>query len=65
MLVFVRRRSMRSAPQGKGNDMAVVHPGKVPPARNERNIHPAFCLLAGFGLITLMATCVHILFGLF
>ena len=56
---------MRSAPQGKGNDRAVVHPGKVPPARNERNIHPAFCLLAGFGLITLMATCVHILFGLF
>ena len=43
--------------------MALVHPGKVPPVRNERNIHPAFCLLAGFALIALMATGVHILFG--
>jgi len=56
---------MSSTPQGKGNDMALVHPGKVSPARNKREIHPAFCLLAGFGLITLMATGVHILFGLF
>lgn len=44
--------------------MALVHPGKVPPVRNEREIHPAFCLLAGFGVITLMATGVHILFSL-
>lgn len=44
--------------------MALVHPGKVPSVRNEREIHPAFCLLAGFGVITLMATGVHILFSL-
>ncbi|MBB4796350.1 hypothetical protein HNP32_000064 [Brevundimonas bullata] len=44
--------------------MALVHPGKVPPARNEREIHPAICLLAGFGVICLAATSVHLLFGL-
>ena len=43
--------------------MALVHPGKVPPARSEREVHPAICLLAGFALIALMATGVHILFG--
>ena len=64
MLVSVRRRSMRSTPQGKGNDMALVLPGKVPSVRKERDVHPAICLLAGFALIAAMATGVHILFGL-
>ena len=45
--------------------MALVHPGKVPPARSERELHPAIGLLAGFGLIILAATAVHLLFGLF
>lgn len=45
--------------------MALVHPGKVSPVRVEREIHPAICLLAGFGVITLMAAGVHLLFGLF
>lgn len=45
--------------------MALVHPGKVSPIRVEREIHPAVCLAAGFGIITLMATGVHLLFGLF
>ena len=65
MLISVRRRSMRSTPQGKGNDMALVHPGKVPPARGERELHPVIGLICGFGLIALAATTVHILFGLF
>ena len=43
--------------------MALVLPGKVPPARGERDVHPVICLLAGFGLIALLATGVHILFG--
>ncbi|HUH10862.1 MAG TPA: hypothetical protein VLZ51_06850 [Brevundimonas sp.] len=43
--------------------MALVHPGKVPPARSEREIHPAIGLLGGFALIALAATAVHILFG--
>jgi hypothetical protein len=55
---------MRSTPQGKGNDMALVHPGKVPPVRNQREIHPALCLAAGFGVICLGATAVHLLFSL-
>lgn len=45
--------------------MALVHPGKVPPARKERELHPALGLVCGFGLIVLMATGVHILFNLF
>jgi hypothetical protein len=56
---------MSPSPQGKGNDMALVLPGKVPPVRVEREIHPAICLLTGFGFIALMATGVHVLFGLF
>lgn len=44
--------------------MALVHPGKVPSVRNAREIHPAFCLAAGFGVIILAATAVHLLFGL-
>lgn len=55
---------MSPSPQGKENDMALVHPGKVPPARRERDIHPSICLLGGFGLIALAATAVHVLFGL-
>lgn len=43
--------------------MALVHPGKVPPARGEREIHPAICLIGGFALIALAATTVHILFS--
>lgn len=54
---------MGSTPLGKGNDMALVIPGKVPPARSERELHPAIGLLCGFGLIALAATAVHILFG--
>ena len=54
---------MRSTPQGKGNDMALVLPGKVPSVRGKRDVHPAICLLAGFALIALMATGVHILFS--
>lgn len=45
--------------------MALVHPGKVPPARGERELHPVIGLICGFGLIALAATTVHILFGLF
>lgn len=45
--------------------MALVHPGKVPSVRVEREIHPGICLLMGFGVIILLATVVHILFGLF
>lgn len=45
--------------------MALAHPGKVPPARNERELHPAIGLVGGFGLIVLGATAVHILFGFF
>ncbi|MGO4410597.1 MULTISPECIES: hypothetical protein [unclassified Brevundimonas] len=45
--------------------MAPVHPAKVPPVRMERDIHPALCLAAGFGVIVLAATAVHLLFGLF
>lgn len=44
--------------------MALVHPGKVPSVRDKRDVHPAICLLAGFALIALLATGVHILFGL-
>ncbi|WEK57125.1 MAG: hypothetical protein P0Y52_11310 [Candidatus Brevundimonas phytovorans] len=44
--------------------MALVHPGKVPSVRVEREIHPAICLLAGFGVITLLASGVHLLFAL-
>ena len=44
--------------------MALVLPGKVPPARSEREVHPAICLVAGFALIALLATGVHILFSL-
>lgn len=43
--------------------MALVLPGKVPPARSERELHPAIGLVCGFGLIALAATAVHILFG--
>lgn len=45
--------------------MALVHPGKVPPVRVEREIHPAICLLTSVAFITLMAAVVHVLFGLF
>ena len=44
--------------------MALVLPGKVPSVRGERDVHPAICLLGGFALIALMATGVHVLFGL-
>jgi hypothetical protein len=64
MFVSVRRRSMRSTPQGKGNDMALAHPGKVPPVRSNRELHPAIGLLCGFGVIALAASAVHILFSL-
>lgn len=44
--------------------MALEHPGKVPTARTTREIHPVFGLVAGFGLICLAATAVHVLFSL-
>ena len=56
---------MSPSPQGKGNDMALAHPGKVPPVRNDRELHPAIGLVVGFGLIVLAATTVHVLFNLF
>ena len=56
---------MSLSPQGKGNDMALVHPGKVPSVRNDRELHPAIGLVCGFGLIVLAATTVHVLFSLF
>ena len=45
--------------------MALVRPGKVPSARSDRELHPVFGLICGFGLICLAATTVHIVFGLF
>ena len=45
--------------------MALVHPGKVPSARSERELHPVFGLICGFGLICLAAATVHVLFKLF
>ncbi|MFK0298389.1 hypothetical protein ACIQTU_04125 [Brevundimonas sp. NPDC090276] len=44
--------------------MALAHPGKVPPVRSERELHPVIGLIGGFGLIALAATVVHILFSL-
>lgn len=43
--------------------MALVIPGKVPPARSNGELHPVVGLLVGFGLIVLAAAAVHILFS--
>jgi hypothetical protein len=43
--------------------MALAHPGKVAPVRNERKIHPLDCFLAGFALIVTAAV-VHTVFGI-
>ncbi|MHC3127219.1 hypothetical protein OB03_07915 [Brevundimonas sp. GN22] len=57
--------------KGKGNVMALVHPGKPRALAYERSarvskpMHPAFGLLMGFALLLFVALGVHFLFGLF
>lgn len=48
---------------GKGNVMALVHPGKAAPVRAPREVHPLVYFIAGFGLIMLAAVTVHTVFG--
>lgn len=44
--------------------MALVHPSRPTISTSKRELHPALCLVAGFGIMTLIATLVHLLFSL-
>lgn len=43
--------------------MALVHPTR-PVRAGKGEPHPALCLLAGFGFLILVATLIHMVFGL-
>lgn len=43
--------------------MALVHPTRGV-RTDKRELHPALCLLAGFAFMALVATGIHLLFGL-
>jgi hypothetical protein len=44
--------------------MALVHPSRSRPLGTKRELHPAIGLMAGFGILVLVATVVHLLFSL-
>lgn len=43
--------------------MALHHPIDDRPATREAGLHPAVCLMLGFGVIAVGATVVHVLFN--
>lgn len=44
--------------------MALVHPSKPHRVHAKRELHPAISLAAGFGFMVLVASLIHMLFGL-